>query len=91
MTGGKPVVDEFSSISTGFASLGKNILKPFLLGSVDHPTRIARGKLFGAIADPFPIDDGLCSINLPKWVPDPSLRKKILVDDPARLYGFEAV
>jgi len=27
---------------------------------------------------------------LPKWVPDPAIRKKILVDNPARLYGFDA-
>ena len=25
-----------------------------------------------------------------KWVPDAAVRKKILVDNPARLYGFEA-
>jgi len=26
---------------------------------------------------------------LPKWVPDAAIRKKILLDNPARLYGFE--
>jgi len=25
---------------------------------------------------------------LPVWAPDPAIRKKILVDNPARLYGF---
>jgi len=25
---------------------------------------------------------------LPLWAPDPATRKKILVDNPARLYGF---
>jgi predicted TIM-barrel fold metal-dependent hydrolase len=25
---------------------------------------------------------------LARWVPDPAIRKKILVDNPARLYGF---
>jgi hypothetical protein len=23
-----------------------------------------------------------------RWTPDPAIRKKILVDNPARLYGF---
>jgi hypothetical protein len=27
-------------------------------------------------------------LDLPKWVPDAALRRKILVDNPARLYGF---
>jgi predicted TIM-barrel fold metal-dependent hydrolase len=26
-----------------------------------------------------------------KWVPDAATRKKILVDNPARLYGFEPI
>jgi predicted TIM-barrel fold metal-dependent hydrolase len=51
----------------------------------------ARGKPFGAIAEPFPIDDGLVFDQLPKWVPDPALRRKILVDNPARLYGFDPI
>ena len=25
---------------------------------------------------------------LPAWVPDPAIRRAILVDNPARLYGF---
>jgi predicted TIM-barrel fold metal-dependent hydrolase len=44
-----------------------------------------------AIAPPFPIDNGAVLNNLAaKWVPDPTVRRKILVDNPARLYGFEA-
>jgi predicted TIM-barrel fold metal-dependent hydrolase len=34
------------------------------------------------------IDDGRLLNQLPVWAPDPSIRKKILVDNPARLYGF---
>ena len=34
------------------------------------------------------IDDGRLLNQLPVWVPDPAIRKKILVDNPARLYGF---
>jgi predicted TIM-barrel fold metal-dependent hydrolase len=33
-------------------------------------------------------DDGLVFNLLPVWVPDPATRRTILVDNPARLYGF---
>jgi predicted TIM-barrel fold metal-dependent hydrolase len=36
----------------------------------------------------YPIDDGRLLNQLPIWAPDPAIRKKILVDNPARLYGF---
>jgi predicted TIM-barrel fold metal-dependent hydrolase len=36
----------------------------------------------------FQIDDGRLLNQLPVWAPDASIRKKILVDNPARLYGF---
>ena len=55
-----------------------------------HPNSDAgRGKPLTDITAPFPIDDGLLFNQLAKWVPDAGLRKKILVDNPARLYGFE--
>ena len=54
-----------------------------------HPDSDAgRGKPLSEIAQPFPIDDGLVFNQLAKWVPDEATRKKILVDNPARLYGF---
>jgi predicted TIM-barrel fold metal-dependent hydrolase len=34
------------------------------------------------------IDDGRLLNQLPVWAPDPATRKKILVDNPARLYAF---
>jgi predicted TIM-barrel fold metal-dependent hydrolase len=34
------------------------------------------------------IDDGRLLNQLPVWAPDADVRKKILVDNPARLYGF---
>ena len=34
------------------------------------------------------VDDGLVLNLLPVWAPDPAIRKKILVDNPARLYEF---
>jgi predicted TIM-barrel fold metal-dependent hydrolase len=36
----------------------------------------------------FQIDDGRLFNQLPVWAPDAAIRKKILVDNPARLYGF---
>jgi predicted TIM-barrel fold metal-dependent hydrolase len=50
-----------------------------------HP---GRGAGRTAIAPPYPSDDGLLINQLPKWAPDAAIRRKILVDNPARLYGF---
>jgi predicted TIM-barrel fold metal-dependent hydrolase len=50
-----------------------------------HP---GRGATRTDIAPPYPNDDGLLLSQLPKWVPDAATRKQILVDNPARLYGF---
>jgi predicted TIM-barrel fold metal-dependent hydrolase len=36
----------------------------------------------------FQVDDGLVLNQLPKWAPDARVRQKILVANPARLYGF---
>jgi predicted TIM-barrel fold metal-dependent hydrolase len=36
----------------------------------------------------YQIDDGRLFNQLPVWAPDAEIRKKILVDNPARLYGF---
>jgi predicted TIM-barrel fold metal-dependent hydrolase len=36
----------------------------------------------------FQVDDGLVFNLLPVWAPDAGVRKKILVDNPARLYAF---
>ena len=36
----------------------------------------------------FQIDDGRLLNQLPVWAPDEAIRSKILVDNPARLYGF---
>jgi predicted TIM-barrel fold metal-dependent hydrolase len=35
------------------------------------------------------ISDGDLADLLTNWVPDPALGHKMLVDNPARLYGFE--
>jgi predicted TIM-barrel fold metal-dependent hydrolase len=54
-----------------------------------HPNGTAvPGRKPTDIAPPFQIDDGRLLNQLPVWAPDPAIRKKILVDNPARLYGF---
>ncbi len=39
------------------------------------------------VKTPMPNDGDLCDL-LTAWVPDAALRKRVLVDNPARLYGF---
>src|SRR5258708_24653575 len=54
-----------------------------------HPggSRVPHRSL--AEIDPFfPEDDGRNLNLLAAWAPDPAIRRKILVDNPARLYGF---
>jgi predicted TIM-barrel fold metal-dependent hydrolase len=46
------------------------------------------GRKATDIAPFYPIDDGRLLNQLPVWAPDADVRKKILVDNPARLYGF---
>jgi len=54
-----------------------------------HPNSAAgRGKPLSELAEPFPIDNGMVLNQLPKWANDRNLRTKILVDNPARLYGY---
>jgi predicted TIM-barrel fold metal-dependent hydrolase len=40
------------------------------------------------VTPPLKIDDGRLFNQFPVWAPDPPARQKILVDNPARLYGF---
>jgi predicted TIM-barrel fold metal-dependent hydrolase len=47
------------------------------------------GRTNTDIAPYDPIVDGLLLNLLPVWVPDAAIRHKILVDNPARLYGFK--
>jgi predicted TIM-barrel fold metal-dependent hydrolase len=54
-----------------------------------HPdsSRVA-GRRATDIAPLLQIDDGLVLNQLPVWAPDAAQRKTILVDNPARLYGY---
>ncbi|MBV9861559.1 MAG: amidohydrolase family protein [Alphaproteobacteria bacterium] len=53
-----------------------------------HPHAPRPGTMAADISAPYNIDDGLLLNQLRLWAPDPALRRKILVDNPARLYGF---
>ena len=54
-----------------------------------HPAGGAlQGHTPSDIAPLFQIDDGLLLNQLALWAPDPAVRKRILVDNPARLYGY---
>lgn len=52
-----------------------------------HPDTIS-GKEATEITPLIQIDDGRILNQLPVWAPDAEIRRKILVDNPARLYGF---
>ena len=54
-----------------------------------HPDSAARpGRKATDLAPNMQIDDGLVLNLLPVWVPDAATRRLILVDNPARLYGY---
>jgi predicted TIM-barrel fold metal-dependent hydrolase len=54
-----------------------------------HPDAVtAPGKKPTDITPLLPIDDGRLLNLLPTWAPDAAIREKILVINPARLYGF---
>jgi predicted TIM-barrel fold metal-dependent hydrolase/predicted NBD/HSP70 family sugar kinase len=52
-----------------------------------HPHHADPGKEMEPTAS-FDIDDGLALAQLARWAPTAATRHKILVDNPARLYGF---
>jgi predicted TIM-barrel fold metal-dependent hydrolase len=54
-----------------------------------HPDSVTPpGKKPTDVTPLFQIDDGRLLNQLPVWAPDAAIRTKILVDNPARLYGF---
>jgi predicted TIM-barrel fold metal-dependent hydrolase len=54
-----------------------------------HPDSVTPpGKQITDVTPLFQIDDGRLLNQLPVWAPDAGVRKKILVDNPAKLYGF---
>jgi predicted TIM-barrel fold metal-dependent hydrolase len=54
-----------------------------------HPDSVTPpGKKPTDVTPLYQIDDGRLFNQLPVWAPDAAIRKKILADNPARLYGF---
>jgi predicted TIM-barrel fold metal-dependent hydrolase len=54
-----------------------------------HPNSAATaGRAATDVTPLLQIDDGQLLNQLPVWAPDPAIRKKILVDNPVRLYAF---
>jgi predicted TIM-barrel fold metal-dependent hydrolase len=54
-----------------------------------HPDSVTPpGKKPTEVTPLYQIDDGKLLNQLPVWAPDAAVRKRILVDNPARLYGF---
>jgi predicted TIM-barrel fold metal-dependent hydrolase len=53
-----------------------------------HPDHTPPGKKPTDVTPLLQIDDGRLLNQLPVWAPDAAIRKKILADNPARLYGF---
>jgi predicted TIM-barrel fold metal-dependent hydrolase len=54
-----------------------------------HPDSVTpAGKQPTDVTSLFQIDDGRLLNQLPVWAPDATIRNKILVDNPMRLYGF---
>jgi len=54
-----------------------------------HPNSVTPpGKKPTDLTPLYQIDDGRLLNQLPVWAADAAIRKKILVDNPARLYGF---
>ena len=54
-----------------------------------HPNAVrSAGRKATDITPPLQVDDGRLLNQLPVWAADAAVRKKILVDNPARLYGF---
>jgi predicted TIM-barrel fold metal-dependent hydrolase len=59
-----------------------------ILWGTDWPHPNGAGGSLERISPFFDIDDGRLLNQLPVWAPDAAVRKKILVDNPARLYQF---
>jgi predicted TIM-barrel fold metal-dependent hydrolase len=53
-----------------------------------HPHHALPGKELSEITPAFDIDDGLALNQVGRWAPTAATRRKILVDNPARLYDF---
>jgi predicted TIM-barrel fold metal-dependent hydrolase len=79
---------------SGFAPLAKTLIAAnqdrILWGTNwPHPNSVTpEGRKPTELTSVFQVDDGLVLNQLPIWAPDAGVRRRILVDNPARLYGF---
>jgi predicted TIM-barrel fold metal-dependent hydrolase len=79
---------------SGFVPLAKTLIAAnqdrILWGSNwPHPNSVTpAGRKPTELTPLFQVDDGLVLNQLPLWAPDAAVRKKILVDNPARIYEF---
>jgi len=76
----------------GFAPLARTLIaanpERILWGTNwPHPNS-GSGRKATELTPLFQVDDGLVLNLLPAWAPDAAIRRKILVDNPARLYAF---
>jgi predicted TIM-barrel fold metal-dependent hydrolase/predicted NBD/HSP70 family sugar kinase len=53
-----------------------------------HPHAARPGAALDEVAPFHDIDDGLALNQLPQWAPSAAMRRKILIENPARLYDF---
>ena len=67
--------------------IGANVQRMLWATDWPHPAQVP-GRKFDEITPLSQIDDGHVFNLLPSWAPDPAQRKIILVDNPAKLYGF---
>jgi len=71
------------------ALIGANAERVLWGSDWPHPdTASVAGRKTTDIAPLLPIDDGRLLNQLAVWAPDAAVRKKILVDNPARMYKF---
>ena len=59
-----------------------------ILWGTNWPHPNSAGGSATRVSPLWPVDDGLVLNLLPAWAPDATVRRKILVDNPAKLYGF---
>lgn len=76
----------------GFAPLAKELIAAnadrILWGTNwPHPNS-GSGRKPTEVTPLFQVDNGIVLNQLPTWAPDEGVRKKILVENPARIYGF---
>jgi predicted TIM-barrel fold metal-dependent hydrolase len=76
---------------SGFAPLAKALIAANvdrIIWGTNWPHPNSAGGSTTRVSPLFQVDDGLVLNQLPLWAPDAAIRKKILVDNPAKLYAF---